>query len=432
MFKKKRISPTLIIALGFVFVILTGAILLYLPITHNEGVDISFIDSLFTATSAVCVTGLVTIDTADSFNFFGQLIVAILIQTGGLGFASIGVGFILLARKTVGFKERLVLKEALNVGSVKGIIKLVKSLFTTTLIFESIGAILSFITFSKDFLTPKAIWISIFHAISSFNNAGFDILGGFRSLTEYSDEIFLNLTTTGLIIFGGLGFFVINDIMNKRSFKKLSLHSKIVIVMTITLLLTGTVLIKLTEENITWLQAYFMSTSARTAGFSTLNINQLASATLFILIILMFIGASPGSTGGGIKTTTAFTLFKGAIALSCDKHCTAFKRRISTDIICKSFVIFLLALTIVVTNTLILNILEPQFTFIQLLFEVISAFGTVGLSTGITPHLGPLSRLIIIVTMYVGRVGPLTILSIWAFKQKTNNITYSEESIAVG
>lgn len=432
MTKTKRMSPSFIIALGFAIVILTGTLFLYLPISHNEGVDVSFIDALFTATSAVCVTGLVAIDIADTFNFFGQVVVAALIQVGGLGFASIGVGFILLARRTVNFKERLIVKEALNVDSVKGIVKLVKSVLLMTLVFEGVGAVLNFMVFSKQYHTLKAIWISIFHAISAFNNAGFDILGGFKNLSDYKNNVLLNLTTTGLIIFGGLGFFVVKEIVTKRSFKKLSLHSKIVVSMTVSLLVVGTILIKLTEKNITWLGAYFTSTVARTAGFSTFPLGEFTNAGLFIVIVLMFIGASPGSTGGGIKTTTTFTLLRSAYSMSTNKQCTAFKRKISDESISKSYVIFMEAITLVTLNTLLVSIIEPQFNFIQILFEIVSAFGTVGLSTGITPELSTLSKYIVVITMYIGRVGPLTIVSLWSLRQKSNNVSYSEESIAIG
>lgn len=431
MAKTRRMSPGLIIALGFAVVILIGAFLLYLPISHNARVDVSFVDALFTATSAVCVTGLVVVDIADTFNFFGQIVVAALIQIGGLGFASIGVGFILITRRTVNFKERLIVKEALNVYSVKGIVKLVKSVLITTLFFEGVGSVLNFIVFSQKYPTLKAIWISIFHAISAFNNAGLDILGGFKNLIDYKDDVLLNLTTTGLIIFGGLGFFVIKEIISKRSFKKLSLHSKIAISMTSILLIVGTVLIKLTED-ITWLGAFFTSTVARTAGFSTFPLGEFSNAGLFILIILMFIGASPGSTGGGIKTTTAFILFRSAYRISTNKQCTAFKRRITDESISKSFAILLEALTLICLNTLLLSIIDPQFIFMQLFFEIVSAFGTVGLSTGITPKLSILSKCIVVITMYVGRVGLLTIVSLWSFKQRSNNISYSEESVAIG
>jgi trk system potassium uptake protein TrkH len=428
LFKKMR--PEQFIALGFATVILLGAALLMLPIAQNKGVDVAFIDALFTSTSAVCVTGLIAVDTADTFNVFGQAVVAALIQIGGLGVTSIGVGLILLAGRKVSFKDRIVVKEALNLDSMAGIVKLVKSVLLLTLCFEGIGVILSFIVFSRDYEPLRALWISIFHSIASFNNAGFDILGGLRNLIPYQKNVLLNLTTCGLIIFGGLGFLVIREILYKRNFKKFSLHAKVVITMTILLLATGTVLLKSTE-NISWLGAFFFSTSARTAGFSTYSVGEMTNAGLFLLVILMFIGASPGSTGGGIKTSTAFTLFRSAYSVATNKHCTAFKRRIPVEATRKAFIVTLLAAAVVCLNSYLLSILEPQYSFIQLLFEVVSAFGTVGLSTGITPDLSVLSKTIIILTMYIGRLGPLTVAMLWSYKS-LSGASYSEESITIG
>ncbi len=426
----KKMNPGRYIALGFATVILLGAIILYLPISHRSGVDVAFIDALFTSTSAICVTGLIAVDTYDTYNVFGQTIVALLIQVGGLGVTSVGVGFMLIARRKVDFKDRIIVKEALNLESMRGVVKLIKSILLMTLCFESVGAILSFIVFSQDYPLPRAIGISLFHSVASFNNSGFDTLGGFKNLLDYQSNVLLNLTTCGLIIFGGLGFVVIKEILNKRSFRKLSLHSKVVITMTIFLLVIGTVLLKYTEK-ISWLGAFFFSTSARTAGFSTYPVGNFTNAGLFVIIILMFIGASPGSTGGGIKTTTTFTIFKSAISASTNRHCTAFKRKIPADIVSKAFLLAFLAMSLVCFSTLLLCVLEPDYTFLQLLFEVVSGFGTVGLSTGITPDLKPVSEFIIILTMYTGRVGPLTVASLWAFKPKTS-VCYSEESLTIG
>jgi trk system potassium uptake protein TrkH len=426
----KKMNPGRFIALGFATVILLGAFILFLPISHREGVDVSFIDALFTSTSAVCVTGLIAVDTYDTYNVFGQIIVALLIQVGGLGVTSVGVGFMLLARRKVDFKDRILVKEALNLDSLKGIVKLVKSVLLMTLCFEGAGAILSFLVFSKDYPLPRAIGTSLFHSVASFNNAGFDNLGGLKNLLDYQSNVLLNLTTCGLIIFGGLGFVVIKEILYKHSFKRFSLHSKVVITMTVLLLVVGTVLLKLTED-VSWLGAFFFSTSARTAGFSTYPVGNFTSAGLFIIMILMFIGASPGSTGGGIKTTTAFTLFSTAYSASTNKHCGGFKRKLPNEIVMKAFLLTFYAMLLVCFSTLLLCVLEPEYTFIQLLFEVVSAFGTVGLSTGITPDLEPISEFIIVITMYIGRVGPLTIASLWSVKPKTN-VCYSEEAITIG
>lgn len=425
-----KIKPGRIIVLGFLLVILLGTMLLMLPISINEGASVSLIDALFTSTSAVCVTGLIAIDTADTFTVFGRTVVAMLIQIGGLGVTSVGVGFILLMRKKVGIKERTLVKESMNLDSLNGIVKLVKSVLLLTLIFESIGVILSYIVFSRDYSPLDALGISMFHSIAAFNNSGFDILGNLQNLIPYQSNILLNLTTCGLIIFGGLGFLVIKEIIEKRSFKKFSLHTKVVLITTGILLVVGTVLLKFTED-ITWLGAFFFSTSARTAGFSTYPLSKFTNAGLFVLTILMFIGASPGSTGGGIKTTTMFTLYKSIYSTSTNRHCVAFKRRIPSNVILKAFNITLLALFVVCMGTFILSILEPTYTFMQLLFEVTSAFGTVGLSTGITPNLSDLSKVIISLIMFIGRLGPMTIATIWYFKEPSNAY-YSEEAVIIG
>lgn len=426
----KKMNPGRFIALGFAAAILLGAFILFLPITHREGVDVTFMDALFTSTSAVCVTGLIAVDTYDTFNTFGQIVVALLIQTGGLGVTSVGVGFMLLARRKVDFKDRILVKEALNLDSMKGIVKLIKSVLLMTLCFEGAGAILSFLVFSRDYPLPRAIATSLFHSIASFNNAGFDNLGGYKNLLDYESNVLLNLTTCGLIIFGGLGFVVIKEILHKHSFRKFSLHAKVVITMTVVLLIIGTVMLKMTED-ISWLGAFFFSTSARTAGFSTYPVGGFTNAGLFIIMILMFIGASPGSTGGGIKTTTAFTLFSVAYCTSTNKHCGSFKRNLPGEIVMKAFLLTFYAMLLVCFGTLLLCVLEPGYTFIQLLFEVISGFGTVGLSTGITPELKPMSELVIVITMFIGRVGPLTIASLWSVKPKTG-VHYSEEAITIG
>lgn len=426
----KKIKPGRIIVLGFLIVILLGTILLMLPISINEGENVSFIDTLFTSTSAVCVTGLIAIDTADTFTVFGRTVVALLIQIGGLGVTSVGVGFIMLLKKKIGIKERTLIKKSMNLDSLKGVVKLVKSILIMTLIFESIGVILSYIVFSKDYAPLDALGISLFHSIAAFNNSGFDILGGLQNLIPYQSNVILNLTTCGLIIFGGIGFLVIKEIIEVRSFKKFTLHTKIVLIMTGILLVAGTILLKLTED-ISWLGAFFFSTSARTAGFSTYPLSNFTNAGLFVLIILMFIGASPGSTGGGIKTTTLFTLNKSIYSTSTNKHCTAFKRKIPLGVILKAFNVTILALFVICIGTFILSILEPNYTFMQLLFEVTSAFGTVGLSTGITPDLSALSKFIISLIMFIGRLGPMTIATIWSFK-KPSDACYSEETVIIG
>lgn len=429
LFLKKQ-PPGRLIVLGFALVILLGTGLLLLPVSVRDDAQVSFIDALFTSTSAVCVTGLIAIDVADHFTAFGQTIVAALIQIGGLGVTSIGVGLILAAGKRVSFKGRTLVKEALNVDGFKGMVRLVKAVLLMTLCFELVGMALSFIVFVQDYPPLRALGISAFHSIAAFNNSGFDILGGLRNMIPYQSDILLNLTTCGLIIFGGLGFLVILDILKKRSFKKLMLHSKIVIITTVVLIVAGTLLLKATED-VSWLGAFFQSVSARTAGFSTYPIGEFTNAGLFTLIILMFIGASPGSTGGGIKTSTFFVLIQQVRSLFTKKQIGAFRRSISAETLSKSSIIVLLSLLLVCIGTFLLCILEPECSFVQLLFEEVSAFGTVGLSTGITPGLAHGSKMVLIFTMFAGRVGAFTLLSIW-IERPAPTVHYTEESITVG
>lgn len=430
MIQFKKQPPGRLIAAGFAMLILFGAVLLLLPLSVRGDAEVHFIDALFTSTSAVCVTGLIAIDVADHFTTFGQAVVAVLIQVGGLGVTSIGVGLILAARKNVGLKGRILLKEALNIEGIKGMIRLVKSILLMTLCFELMGIVLSFLVFVQDYPVLKALWISIFHSIAAFNNSGFDILGGLRNLIPYQNNILLNLTTSGLIIFGGLGFLVILDVLKKRSFRKLTLHSKVVLTTTITLLVAGTLLLKATED-ITWLGAFFQSVSARTAGFSTYPIGEFTNAGLFTLIILMFIGASPGSTGGGIKTSTFFVLSQHVRSLFTKRHISAFRRNIPSEVFSKACTISLLSLLLVCVGTFFLCVLEPEYSFVQLLFEEVSAFGTVGLSTGITPTLSVASKLILIFTMFAGRVGTFTLLTMW-IDRPAPSVRYTEESVSIG
>lgn len=427
----KNQPPARLIALGFAAVILLGALVLLLPISVRSGVQVTFVDALFTSTSAVCVTGLIAIDTADHFTPFGQGVVAALIQIGGLGVTSVGVGLIIAAGKRVSIKSRLLVKEALNIDSYRGIVKLIKAVLLMTLCFEAAGAILSFLVFIQDYPLPHALGISIFHSIAAFNNSGFDILGGLRNLIPYQNNVLLNMTTCFLIIFGGLGFLVILDILKQRSFRKLALHSKVVITTTIGLLLVGTLLLKATE-NISWMGAFFHSVSARTAGFSTYPIGEFTQAGLFVLCVLMFIGASPGSTGGGIKTSTFFILLQMTKNVCTQKEPHAFRRSISRQNISKACVITILSVMVVCVATFLMCVLEKDCTLMQLLFEVISAFGTVGLSTGITPDLSDAGKLVIILVMYTGRLGAFTLLSTWAGHTETRNARYSEETVAIG
>ena len=423
--------PGRLITLGFFLVIMTGAFLLLTPMARRPGVDVSFVDALFTSTSAVCVTGLIAIDTYDTFSVFGRAVVALLIQVGGLGVTSVGAGLILAAGKKFSFKGRLLIKEGLNVDSFKGVVSLVKSVLLMTFCFELVGVILSFIVFVQDYPPLHALGNSIFHSIAAFNNSGFDVLGGLQNLIPYRDDVLLNLTTCGLIIFGGIGFLVILDVLRNRfRFRKLALHSKVVISTSIFLIIAGTLILKCTDD-VTWLGAFFHSVSARTAGFSTYPLGTFSNAGLFALTILMFIGASPGSTGGGIKTSTFFTLVQSMRSALNKKHFGAFRRSLSKETLSKAYLITLLSLCVVCTGTFVLCILDPHLSLMQLLFEVTSAFGTVGLSTGITPNLCDASKLVVTLIMFIGRLGALTMITIW-INRPEQQARYTEESITIG
>lgn len=426
----KNQPPGRLIAMGFAMVILLGAILLMLPCSVKDGVEVSFINALFTSTSTVCVTGLLVVDTADSFTAFGQGVVAALIQIGGLGVTSIGVGLIIMTGKRVSLKSRVMVKEALNVNSYRGMVRLVKAVLLMTLCFETVGAVLSFLVFSRYYPLSHAAGISIFHSIAAFNNSGFDILGGMTNLIPFQQSILLNLTTAFLIIFGGLGFLVILEILRQKSFHKLSLHAKVVIVTSVFLIAAGTLLLKATE-NISWMGAFFQSVSARTAGFSTYPIGQFTNAGLFTLCLLMFIGASPGSTGGGIKTSTFFVMMQEVRSLFTKRTIHSFRRSISRQNIARAFTITFLSLCVVCVSVFLLCVFEPEYNFMQIFFEVVSAFGTVGLSTGITPELSMAGKIVIILVMFTGRIGAFTLVSMWTERAEPN-ARYSEETIMIG
>ena len=424
-------SPVRLIALGFAFVILLGSILLMLPCSVQDGVELKYIDALFTSTSAVCVTGLISADAGDTFTPLGQTILALLIQTGGLGVTAVGAGIILLMGKRVDQKGRTLIREAMNLDSGKGVVRFIKSIFVTTLLFELTGALLSFIVFIQDYPPIKAMGISMFHSVAAFNNSGFDIFGNYQSMIPYQNDVLLNLVTCGLIYFGGIGFLVFREMWTKRlHWKKYSLHAKIVLTVSGVLILSGTLLLKLTED-VSWMGAFFQSVSARTAGFSTYALGSFSRAGLLVMIVLMFIGASPGSTGGGIKTSTFFVLIQGIKAAATNRSEKAFRYAIPRDAFRKASVITLLALAVVVVGSYIMVILEPHIPLLDVLFEITSAFGTVGLSTGITPGLSAGSKLLLIVIMYIGRLGPLTIASLWYFKDG-ERVSFPEGVIAIG
>ncbi len=427
----KKLSAPRIIALGFALVILLGSLLLSLPCSIQEGVEMRYIDALYTSTSAVCVTGLIAVDAGDTFTPLGQFFLGLLIQVGGLGVTAIGAGVILAVGKRMNLKGRNLVREAMNLNSGKGIMTFVKDIFITTVIIELAGAVLSFAVFAQDYPPLRAMGIALFHSVAAFNNSGFDILGGFRNMIPYQDDLLLNLVTSALIILGGIGFLVIREVRTcKCRWKKFSMHTKVVIFMSAILLAIGTVMLKFSED-ITWLGAFFHSVSARTAGFSSYPIGSFSNAGLLVLIVLMFIGASPGSTGGGIKTTSFFVLLQGIKTAATNKAEKAFRYSVPKGAFKKAAVIALLAVFIILFSTYLLICLEPDIRFIDALFEMTSAFGTVGLSTGITPTLRTASKLISVFVMYIGRLGPLTVASLWYFTE-SENVRFPEGNIAIG
>ncbi len=430
-------SPARIIALGFLAVIMIGSVLLILPCSIKDGVEVRYIDAFYTSTSAVCVTGLVVIDVGIAFTPLGQFFLAALIQVGGLGVTTVGASIIIAVRKKINLRGKILIKEASGLVSGKGIIRFIKSVIITTAVIELTGAALSFIVFVQDYPPMQAIGISLFHSVAAFNNSGFDNLGlsgelySNVNLIPYSDDVLLNLTTCGLIIFGGIGFLVIKEIIEKHfRWKRFSMHTKVVLSVSAFLIISGTLLIKLSED-VSWLGAFFHSVSARTAGFSTYNLANFSNAGLLVLTILMFIGASPGSTGGGIKTSTFFVLIQGIKSAATNKSEKGFRYSIPQGMFKKAAIITLLALGIVFIGTYLLVILEPEIRLIDALFEITSAFGTVGLSTGITSGLCDASKIISILIMYIGRLGPLTIATLWYFT-KGERIEYPEGNIAIG
>lgn len=427
----KKQPPVRIIALGFALVILLGSVLLMMPFSLKDGVSLGYADALYTSTSAVCVTGLVVVDTGDTFSPPGQFILAMLIQIGGLGVAAVGAGVILMLGSRMDLKSRTLVREAMNLSSGRGVAQFVKTLFLTTLIFEFAGTVLSFMVFVKDYPPLQALGISAFHSVAAFNNAGFDVLGNFQSLTAYSDNVLLNLVTCGLIFFGGIGFLVIREMrINRFHWKKYSLHAKVVLTMSAVLIVGGMLLLKLTD-GISWLEALFQSVSARTAGYSSIPMGNLSTAGILVMCLLMIIGASPGSTGGGIKTSTFFMLLQGIRTAATNKTGRAFRYTLPKDGFRKAAVITLLALGILGLGCWLLLMFDPQLGLRDVLFEMSSAVATVGLSTGITPTLSLGSKITSIVIMYIGRLGPLTVASLWTFSHG-ERVRYPEGNISIG
>ncbi|MDD2506684.1 MAG: TrkH family potassium uptake protein [Candidatus Cloacimonetes bacterium] len=443
LYKTLTSNPPVSLMLSFALVILIGTVLLMLPEASVQKQVTPFIDALFTATSATCVTGLSVQDTGGYFSLFGQLVILALIQVGGLGIMTISTAFALIMGRRLTLKLENVMHSVVGDNERLDMFQLLKNIVIVTVIIEMIGAILLFFGFARTLSPSQAMYNAIFVSISAFCNAGFSLFS--NSLMSYVDDPVVNLTITSLIILGGIGFAVIIDLY-RYAFKldkvrKLSLHSKIVLSVSAILVLVGLVCLYITEYNGVMqdfsisrrlLSSLFQSVSARTAGFNTVDITSISPASVLVFLIMMFIGASPGSTGGGVKTTTFAVLILSVTSmLRGRRELSLFNRRIALSNFREAASLVTLSLGIVFIVAFLLFLVE-SLPFDKLMFEVISAFGTVGLSMGITAKLSAAGKILITILMYIGRIGPLTLIYALSMRKHEPNIQYAEEKIAIG
>lgn len=437
----KKVSVLLLIIFSFFMVILIGAGLLALPIFH-KGEGMNFVDALFTSVSAVCVTGLCPVpDVGACLNLGGRIILALLIEFGGLGSVTIITFIAIVLGFKISYKQRVLLRESLNQSSLSGIVSLVKKIVFVSLIIQFIGAIFLVIDlyFIWNFSFIDSLGYSIFHAVSAFNNCGFDLFGA-TSLISFANDYLFNIVTALLIIFGGIGFIVIFDVIQKRGrFKRLNFHSKIAITTTLVLLVFGTLIYKLCNFNeFTWLESFFLSVTTRTAGFTTIDLaNKLNHAMVIFTVFLMFVGASPASTGGGIKTITFFTLVTSVKCFALgEPQIHAFNRKISGQQILKAYILTTVSIAFCMLITFSILLVEGDgYTLEEIIFETVSAFGTVGLSLSVTPSLSAASKLILCLTMFVGRLGPVTFISFFNNRFTDTNVgslRYVEGNVIIG
>lgn len=439
---KTKLNGVQILALGFLAVIIIGAVILSLPISSRSGEPTNFLDAIFTSTSAVCVTGLITLDTSTHWSTFGQTVIMALIEIGGLGFMSFTVLISLILGKKITLRERLVMQEAMNTFSIQGLVRMVKYVLIFTVSVQFFGALLLSTQFVPEYGIIKGFFYSIFHSISAFCNAGFDLFG--TSLVGYSNNTVVILVISALIIIGGLGFTVLLELYDFKGIKKLSLHAKIVIITTLILIFGGTLLMLLFEHknpqtiadmNIKdkLLNSFFASVTPRTAGFNSISTSGMTLASKILTIFLMLIGGSPGSTAGGLKTVTCAILVLTVISVIRGREDTeVFGRRLTKEIVYKSFIIVFIGLSLVIGVTMILSYTEVGASFIDLLYETSSALGTVGLTLGLTPNLSSLGKIFIMIMMYLGRVGPLTVMLALTRKRKKSGYKYPEGKILIG
>lgn len=437
---KKTVSPARFLVIGFLSIILLGAVILMLPISSASGQYTPFVDTLFTSTSAVCVTGLVVVDTGTYWSNFGRLVIIILIQIGGLGFMTVTTFGAILIGKKIGIKNRILMKESLGQDNLQGIVYLAKKIMIGTFIIEFIGGLLLSTQFIPVFGFVDGLAKGMFHSISAFCNAGFDTMGQFSSLMNFQLNPTVNFTIMALIVLGGIGFTVMFDFISNKKFKRLSLHSKIVITVTLVLIISGTVIFYVLErtnpqtmgpmnELDKMMASAFQSISPRTAGFNTINQADMTDSSIFMTILLMFVGGSPASTAGGIKTTTLAVIILAAVGFVRNKDVEAFGRRINYSLVNKALTIIVIALFVIIVSTMLLSIENPDINFLWIIYEVVSAFGTVGLSTGITPTLTALSKIVLIMAMFAGRVGTLTIIMALSRRRKTGEYQLPEGNV---
>ncbi|MDR7417942.1 MAG: TrkH family potassium uptake protein [Armatimonadota bacterium] len=433
------LSPAQTIILGFAAIILVGAFLLTLPVASATGRPTPFLTALFTATSATCVTGLVVVDTADHYSTFGELVILALIQVGGFGYMTSWAVLALILGWRIGLRERIILTEAHNLYDPGGVVRFTRRIILLAAGIEVVGAVVLTMRFALDMPVGRAAYYGVFHAVSAFNNAGFDLMGGFRSLTGYVGDPVVSLVVAGLIILGGIGFTVIFDVRARR----MTLHSRAVLLTTGALIATGTLLVLGLEFNnpktlgalplsTRILAAFFQAVTPRTAGFNTIDIGALTEPVLMIIVALMFIGASPGGTGGGIKTTTFVTpLAVIWSSIRGTQEPVLFRRRIPVAVVYKAVTVALISVAFVIVMSTLLARVEG-IRFIPALFEITSAFGTVGLSTGITPRLSTAGQIVVMATVFSGRVGLLTLAFGLTRRQRRPIIRYPEERLYVG
>lgn len=448
-FNKFKLSIWQLLALGYFVIILVGSLLLTLPFATKQGCTTSYINALFTATSATCVTGLVPYDTNTHWTTFGQIVIICLIQLGGLGFMTfVSIVYLIVKRKWGVYTRTALIKSAgeLSYGGAK---HLISRILIGTLLFEGLGAYLFSIRFIQDFGEAKGIYYAIWHSISAFCNAGFDLMGGvmgseFCSLSHYATDPLVSLTVCGLIIFGGLGFFVWGDIINcKFNAKKFQLHTKIVLIATGVLLIVSTLLILTFEYNSISLAGYnfkekllicfFYAVSPRTAGFTTVDFGLLTHSSYLLVIGLMFVGGSSGSTAGGVKVNTMAVIFMGTVSVFKDmKDINIGKRRVDYSILSQALAMFFACIFCIIFSMILICAFQPDLSVTDVAFEVVSALATVGLSLSLTPKLCVLSKIVIIILMYLGRVGILTFALAFNKGKKVADVRRPIEEVLIG